>query len=145
MWHHDATRPHRELGKASQWLAAVGGEGALPGQVYWVVPGLLMLCLGIWHVGRPELWRDESLTWSALTRPLPDFVRCRAGQELGHSSWGIPQYRAGIVGQTPSAHSLAVRCARALWHSTPACSDTGITTTNEPSPRMPDGFRSGIR
>ncbi len=36
----------------------------------WVCAGLVMLALGLWRIGRPEVWRDELASWSAAHRPL---------------------------------------------------------------------------
>ncbi len=34
----------------------------------WALPAALALLLGLWHLGRPLLWRDELASWSAARR-----------------------------------------------------------------------------
>jgi mannosyltransferase len=34
--------------------------------LYWLVPALLTLGIGLWRVGRPALWADELATWGAV-------------------------------------------------------------------------------
>ncbi|MEV4613888.1 glycosyltransferase family 39 protein [Kitasatospora sp. NPDC049258] len=38
--------------------------------VVWLCPALVMLAVGLWRIGTPELWRDELSSWSAATRGL---------------------------------------------------------------------------
>jgi len=40
----------------------------------WLWPALLTLVLGLYQIGRPELWRDELASWSFATRPLPSLI-----------------------------------------------------------------------
>jgi mannosyltransferase len=39
-------------------------------RVQWCWPALLTLALGSYHIGRPELWRDELASWTLAERPL---------------------------------------------------------------------------
>ncbi|MER6397012.1 glycosyltransferase family 39 protein [Kitasatospora sp. NPDC001603] len=43
------------------------------GQV-WLWPALVMLCVGAYRLGTPELWRDEVATWTVATRSLGDLL-----------------------------------------------------------------------
>ncbi|MDH6706322.1 mannosyltransferase [Kitasatospora sp. MAA19] len=45
----------------------------LLGQV-WVWPAVVMLAVGGYRLGTPELWRDEMATWTAATRSLGDLL-----------------------------------------------------------------------
>jgi len=48
---------------------------ALPGALVWLLPALLTLALGVRGSARPQLWRDELATWSAVTRSPGDLFR----------------------------------------------------------------------
>lgn len=37
-------------------------------RLVWLWPALLAVVLGVYRIGRPELWRDELATWDAATR-----------------------------------------------------------------------------
>ena len=37
----------------------------------WLWPALLALALGLYQLGRPELWRDELASWSGAGWPEP--------------------------------------------------------------------------
>ncbi|WP_195911080.1 glycosyltransferase family 39 protein [Streptomyces kaniharaensis] len=41
----------------------------------WLWPAVVMLAVGLYRVGTPELWRDEVATWTAATRSLTDLLR----------------------------------------------------------------------
>jgi mannosyltransferase len=43
-------------------------------KVAWCWPALLTLALGVYQMGRPELWRDELASWSFATRPVPSLI-----------------------------------------------------------------------
>lgn len=43
-----------------------------------VLPVLVMLMLGAWRLGTPQIWRDEAASWSAASRPLRDLGRLSA-------------------------------------------------------------------
>ncbi|MFF2612189.1 glycosyltransferase family 39 protein [Kitasatospora sp. NPDC058046] len=53
---------------------AVRPVGRLLGQV-WVWPALVMLAVGGYRLGTPDLWRDEMATWTVSTRSLGDLLR----------------------------------------------------------------------
>ncbi len=53
---------------------ALGDLAARAGRVPWCWPALLTLALGLYQVGRPELWRDELASWSFGTRPLSSLI-----------------------------------------------------------------------
>jgi mannosyltransferase len=40
----------------------------------WCWPALLALALGLYQLGRPELWRDELASWSFASRPVPALI-----------------------------------------------------------------------
>ena len=40
----------------------------------WLWPTLLTAALGLFRIGRPELWRDELRSWSAASRPIGDLI-----------------------------------------------------------------------
>src|SRR2546423_595783 len=44
------------------------------GVVSWLIPGLLMLGLGLLGVTRPSLWADELQTWGMATTPWPEML-----------------------------------------------------------------------
>jgi mannosyltransferase len=72
--------------RAAPAPAAPDGAGSgAPGTVFgdpagwftrwpWCWPALLTLALGLYQLGRPELWRDEIGSWSFATRPLPRLI-----------------------------------------------------------------------
>ncbi|MFJ7910021.1 glycosyltransferase family 39 protein [Kitasatospora sp. NPDC096204] len=53
---------------------AVHPVGRLLGQV-WVWPALVMLAVGGYRLGTPDLWRDEIATWTVATRSPGDLLR----------------------------------------------------------------------
>jgi mannosyltransferase len=40
----------------------------------WCWPALLALALGLYQMGRPELWRDELASWSFASRPVSSLI-----------------------------------------------------------------------
>jgi len=40
----------------------------------WCWPALLTLVLGLYQMGRPELWRDELASWSFASRPVSSLI-----------------------------------------------------------------------
>ncbi len=40
----------------------------------WCWPALLTLALGLYQMGRPELWRDELASWSFASRPVSGLI-----------------------------------------------------------------------
>ena len=40
----------------------------------WCWPALLTLALGLYQMGRPELWRDELASWSFASRPVSSMI-----------------------------------------------------------------------
>jgi len=40
----------------------------------WCWPALLTLVLGLYQMGRPELWRDELASWSFASRPVSSMI-----------------------------------------------------------------------
>ncbi|MED7955457.1 glycosyltransferase family 39 protein [Kitasatospora sp. NPDC058201] len=44
-------------------------------QTVWLWPALIMLVVGGYRLGTPDLWRDEVASWTAATRPLGDLLR----------------------------------------------------------------------
>jgi mannosyltransferase len=45
---------------ARRWRVVLSGN--------WLWAALVMLALGLWRIGRPEVWRDELASWSAARR-----------------------------------------------------------------------------
>jgi len=43
-------------------------------RVPWCWPALLTLVLGLYQMGRPELWRDELASWSFASRPVSSLI-----------------------------------------------------------------------
>jgi mannosyltransferase len=43
-------------------------------RLYWCWPALLALALGLYQLGRPELWRDELASWSFASRPVSSLI-----------------------------------------------------------------------
>ena len=41
---------------------------------YWCWPALVTLVLGLYQMGRPELWRDELASWSFASRPVSSMI-----------------------------------------------------------------------
>jgi mannosyltransferase len=46
----------------------------LAARLSWCWPALLALILGLYQMGRPELWRDELASWSFATRPVSSLI-----------------------------------------------------------------------
>ena len=53
----------------------------------WFWPVLLTAALGLWRIGRPELWRDELRSWSAVSRPFGDLLHL-----LGNTDAAVALY-----------------------------------------------------
>ena len=63
------TDPDRGTGAGSVAGARIGARwwrALLSGN--WLCAALVMLALGLWRIGRPEVWRDELASWSAARR-----------------------------------------------------------------------------
>jgi mannosyltransferase len=43
-------------------------------RLFWCWPALLALTLGLYQMGRPELWRDELASWSFASRPVSSLI-----------------------------------------------------------------------
>jgi len=43
-------------------------------RLYWCWPALATLVLGLYQIGRPELWRDELASWSFASRPVSSMI-----------------------------------------------------------------------
>src|SRR5262249_1369161 len=52
------TAPGRDVRRWLKWLISR----------VWFWPTLATIALGVYHIGRPELWRDELRSWSAASR-----------------------------------------------------------------------------
>jgi len=58
----------------------LAGRTSLPGladrvaRQAWCWPALLALLLGLYQMGRPELWRDELASWSFASRPVSGLI-----------------------------------------------------------------------
>lgn len=75
------TTPH--AGRARGWARLI--------RLYWLLPALLTLALGLWRARRPALWADELATWGA--------VRLSWGQLwqlLGHIDATVGPYYLGL-------------------------------------------------
>src|SRR5260370_10454017 len=46
----------------------------LAARLSWCWPALLALVLGLYQMGRPELWRDELASWSFASRPVSSLI-----------------------------------------------------------------------
>jgi mannosyltransferase len=51
-------------------VQATGLPGRPWARVLWLGPALLTLVLGCYHLGRPELWRDELWSWKFAAEPV---------------------------------------------------------------------------
>lgn len=49
---------------------ATGPAGRPRARVLWLGPALLAFVLGCYHLGRPELWRDELWSWKFAAEPV---------------------------------------------------------------------------
>jgi mannosyltransferase len=54
--------------------SAFGDVAAAAMRVHWLWPVLLTLLAGLYHLTRPELWRDELSSWSFASRPVGQLV-----------------------------------------------------------------------
>jgi mannosyltransferase len=63
--HPAGIRPDRI---SREWLA---GHAV---RLTWCWPALLALALGLYQMGRPELWRDELASWSFASRPVSGLI-----------------------------------------------------------------------
>ena len=50
------------------------GAASLAARVPWAPPALLTAALGLYQIGRPELWRDEVSSWSFAARPVSGLI-----------------------------------------------------------------------
>lgn len=88
--------PTRDRGGDSDVAVAIPSSrppSPWPGRLSWLVnrvwfwPALLTGVAGLYHVGRPELWRDELRSWSASSRGLGDLFHT-----LGNSDIAVTLY-----------------------------------------------------
>lgn len=55
-------------------VPAAGPDAPSPAGSFWCWPALLTAGLGLYHVTRPEPWRDELASWAFASRSLPDLL-----------------------------------------------------------------------
>jgi mannosyltransferase len=74
-------RPAGSGSGISAGRAAFDGLADRAARLPWCWPALLTLALGLYQMGRPELWRDELASWSFAARPVPSLIA--AGRTTG--------------------------------------------------------------
>jgi mannosyltransferase len=80
------------------WLAR-----ALRARV-WLAPAVVMLALGLHHIGVPEMWRDELASWSAATRSLPDLFTLLSHIDASSGAYYLLLHGvAAVFGTSPLA------------------------------------------
>ncbi|HET9969949.1 MAG TPA: glycosyltransferase family 39 protein [Streptosporangiaceae bacterium] len=67
-------RPAEDSAAIPAGLASIEGLAGRIARLAWCWPALLALILGLYQVGRPELWRDELASWSFASRPVPSLI-----------------------------------------------------------------------
>ena len=67
-------RPGEDRGTIPAGLASLEGLADRIARLAWCWPALLALILGLYQMGRPELWRDELASWSFASRPVPSLI-----------------------------------------------------------------------
>jgi mannosyltransferase len=50
----------------------------------WLWPAVLTAILGWYQLGRPELWRDELVSWAVATRPVADLITTARHADANH-------------------------------------------------------------
>ena len=68
------TRPGEGPASISAGWTSLEGAAARIARLTWCWPALLALVLGLYQMGRPELWRDELASWSFASRPVSDLI-----------------------------------------------------------------------
>jgi len=67
-------RPAEDRAATPVSLTAFEGAADRIARLAWCWPALLALILGLYQMGRPELWRDELASWSFASRPVPSLI-----------------------------------------------------------------------
>jgi mannosyltransferase len=67
-------RPGEDRVTIPAGLASLEGLADRIARLAWCWPALLALILGLYQMGRPELWRDELASWSFASRPVPSLI-----------------------------------------------------------------------
>ena len=68
------TRPGESRTGVQAGRASLEGLADRIARLAWCWPALLALILGLYQMGRPELWRDELASWSFASRPVPSLI-----------------------------------------------------------------------
>ena len=68
------TRPGESRTGVQAGRASLEGLADRIARLAWCWPALLALVLGLYQLGRPELWRDELASWSFASRPVPSLI-----------------------------------------------------------------------
>jgi mannosyltransferase len=68
-------RPDASETGAAAASTPLDGVADLAARVPWGAPSLLTLALGVYQIGRPELWRDELSSWSFAARPVSGLIQ----------------------------------------------------------------------
>ena len=83
-----------------------------------VIPGILGLITGVYHLGVPPLWRDEAATKAIASRPVGQILATMPHDDVVHGAYYLVVHAfIGLLGSSdgalrlPSAIAAAVACA----------------------------------
>ena len=83
-----------------------------------VIPGVLGLFTGVYHLGVPPLWRDEAATKAIASRPVGQILATMPHDDVVHGAYYLVVHAfIGLLGSSngalrlPSAIAAAVACA----------------------------------
>lgn len=107
-------RPERHQPGRDQVGRLAQGAARLLLRGYWLWPGLLMLAVGLWRLGRPALWADELATWGAVRQSWGSLIHLLGGVDavlapyyLGEKAWTTVAGTSTVALRLPSVLAMA--------------------------------------
>jgi hypothetical protein len=98
---------HASRGDALAGTSPFGGLADRAMRVSWLWPTLLTLLLGIYQLGRLELWRDELWSWSFASDPVPELIKSAGKSNVAELSYDlILHYWIAAFGDSADAMRL---------------------------------------
>ncbi|MFJ8940767.1 hypothetical protein ACIRL0_34510 [Streptomyces sp. NPDC102365] len=102
---------------AVDFTGAGAGAGAGVRAVAVVVPGVVMLAIGLWGIDRGGMWRDEAVTFQVARRSLPQIWHLLRSVDAVHGLYYLAMHPVLAVHSGEVALRLPSLCAAAVTAS----------------------------
>lgn len=118
---------------------------ARPADLLLLIPAAAELAVGGWKLGSPSLWRDESDTLSAATRPVSGILALIRHQDAVHGPYYlVMHYVLAVLGTSPAATRLpSLLATAAAAGCTAAVSRRVAAASGLPAPAV-TGMTAGL-